>query len=109
MPEPSALNPLDRTTFRPDKMAKVTLFESERMLVGLNCFEPGQEHHVHVHEGLDKAYYVLRGQGLFLLEDGNVAASEGTLLVVPAGVPHGVRNSGPTRLVVLVFLAPAPR
>jgi mannose-6-phosphate isomerase-like protein (cupin superfamily) len=33
----------------------------------------------------------------------------GTLLVAPAGVPHGIRNTGPVRLVVLAILAPGPR
>lgn len=32
----------------------------------------------------------------------------GDLLVAPAGVPHGVRNTGATRLLVLAILAPAP-
>jgi mannose-6-phosphate isomerase-like protein (cupin superfamily) len=32
----------------------------------------------------------------------------GDLLVAPAGVPHGVRNSGGGRLLVLAILAPAP-
>ena len=32
----------------------------------------------------------------------------GDLLVAPSGVPHGVRNPGPGRLLVLAVLAPAP-
>jgi mannose-6-phosphate isomerase-like protein (cupin superfamily) len=32
----------------------------------------------------------------------------GDLLVAPSGVPHGVRNTSQERLLVLVFLAPAP-
>jgi predicted Zn-dependent protease len=32
----------------------------------------------------------------------------GDLLVAPEGVPHGVRNSGTERLLVLAILAPAP-
>jgi mannose-6-phosphate isomerase-like protein (cupin superfamily) len=32
----------------------------------------------------------------------------GDLLVAPDGVPHGVRNSGGGRLLVLAILAPAP-
>jgi oxalate decarboxylase/phosphoglucose isomerase-like protein (cupin superfamily) len=47
-------------------MAKATLFESSRLLVGLNAFEPGQEHGLHAHAGQDKVYLVLEGSGLFL-------------------------------------------
>jgi mannose-6-phosphate isomerase-like protein (cupin superfamily) len=32
----------------------------------------------------------------------------GVMLVAPEGVPHGIRNSGSERLVVLAILAPPP-
>ena len=32
----------------------------------------------------------------------------GVMLVAPRGVPHGIRNDGGERLVVLAILAPAP-
>jgi mannose-6-phosphate isomerase-like protein (cupin superfamily) len=31
------------------------------------------------------------------------------LLVAPEGVPHGVRNDGPGRLVLIAILAPSPQ
>ena len=105
---PRALRPEDHAVFRPEKMGKATLFASERVAVGLNAFEPGQEHALHAHEGMDKVYHVLRGRGLFLLEGREEAMEAGTLLVAPAGVPHGIRNTGDERLVVLAVLAPAP-
>ena len=89
-------------------MGKSTLFRSERVMVGLNAFEPGQEHAVHTHQGMDKVYQVIEGQGLFLLEGEEVPMKAGTLLVAPDGVPHGIRNTGAERLLVLAILAPAP-
>lgn len=89
-------------------MGKATLFESERMLVGLNCFEPGQEHALHAHEKMDKVYYGLSGRGEFLLEGRSEPLEAGAMLVAPEGVPHGIRNTGSERLVVLAVLAPAP-
>jgi mannose-6-phosphate isomerase-like protein (cupin superfamily) len=32
----------------------------------------------------------------------------GDLLAAPEGVPHGVRNTGSGRLLVMAILAPAP-
>ena len=72
------------------------------------AFEPGQEHRLHAHEGMDKVYHVLEGSGVFLLEDGEATMTEGTMLVAPEGVPHGIRNTSDSRLVVLAVLAPAP-
>lgn len=86
-------------------MGKSTIFSSERLLVGLNALEPGQEHRLHSHEGLDKVYLVQQGKGQFLLNDREIEMEAGELLVAPEGVDHGVRNDGPGRLLVLVFLA----
>ena len=108
MEHPNAIRPEQHAVFKPDKMGKSTLFQSERMLVGLNCFEPGQEHKLHAHAGMDKVYQVLEGSGLFLLEDREIPMDAGVMLVAPDGVPHGIRNSGDGRLVVLAILAPAP-
>lgn len=108
MDHPSVIRPAEHATFRADKMGKATLFASERLLVGLNCFEAGQEHALHAHEGMDKVYSVVSGTGLFLLEGSELAMAPGELLVAPDGVPHGIRNTGDERLVVLAILAPAP-
>jgi quercetin dioxygenase-like cupin family protein len=89
-------------------MGKSTLFSSPRLLVGLNAFEPGQEHALHAHGGQDKVYHVLEGMGTFLLEDRELPMRAGDLLVAPEGVPHGVRNDSGARLLVLAVLAPAP-
>ena len=89
-------------------MGKSTIFRSERVLVGLNAFEPGQEHRLHAHEGMDKIYHVLEGRGVFLLEDREVEMEAGVMLVAPDGVPHGIRNTSDERLLVLAIMAPAP-
>ena len=113
MPElpqhPATLRPEAYAVFKDEKMGKSTLFESERILVGLNCFEPGQEHALHGHAGMDKIYHVLRGAGAFLVEGREIPMRAGTMLVAPEGVPHGIRNTGEDRIVVLAILAPGPR
>ena len=108
MTHPSVLVPTDHAVWRSDKMGKSTLFESPRLLVGLNAFEPGQVHELHAHHGMDKMYYVIEGQGQFLLEARELPMRAGEVLVAPDGVPHGVRNDSTARLLVLAVLAPAP-
>lgn len=108
MTHPSVIRPAGHAVYAAGKMGKTTIFESPRLLVGLNAFEPGQEHHLHAHAGQDKVYHVLEGAGLFLLEGQELPMIAGDLLVAPEGVPHGVRNTGPTRLLVLAVLAPSP-
>lgn len=108
MDHPEAFRPEEHAVFNAEKMGKSTIFTSDRMMVGLNSFEPGQQHKLHAHEGMDKVYQVLSGEGVFVLEDREVAMSTGIMLVAPEGVPHGIRNTGNGRLVVLAILAPAP-
>ena len=108
MEHPSVIRPARHAQWRADKMGKATLFESPRLLVGLNSFEAGQAHELHSHAGMDKLYHVLEGDGLFLLEGRELPMQAGDLLIAPDGVPHGIRNSGTGRLVVLAVLAPAP-
>ena len=109
MQHPDAIRPEQHAVFAEKKMGKATLFESERILVGLNSFEPGQEHKLHAHAGMDKVYQVLEGSGVFLLEDREIPMEAGVMLVAPEGVAHGIRNDGAERLVVLAILAPGPR
>lgn len=108
MSHPSVIRPAELANYSPQKMGKSTIFESSRLLVGLNAFEPGQEHALHAHAGQDKVYQVIEGEGLFLLEGRELAMRAGDLLVAPEGVAHGVRNTGTGRLLVLAVLAPAP-
>lgn len=108
MQHPSAIRPEAHAVFDAAKMGKATLYRSERIMVGLNCFEPGQEHALHAHAGMDKVYLVVSGRGRFVLEGRELPMEAGALLVAPEGVPHGIRNPGGDRLVVLAILAPAP-
>jgi mannose-6-phosphate isomerase-like protein (cupin superfamily) len=108
MTHPTVIRPRDLAVYSSQKMGKTTVFESSRLLVGLNAFEPGQEHGLHAHAGQDKVYLVLEGSGLFLLEGRELPMTAGDVLAAPEGVPHGVRNTGASRLLVMAILAPAP-
>lgn len=94
--------------FSPEKMAKVTLFQSEKLLLGLNCLEPGQSQSLHLHDNQDKFYYVIEGTGEFTVGDETKSAASGVTVWAPAGVPHGVTNTGSARLVLLIGIAPFP-
>jgi mannose-6-phosphate isomerase-like protein (cupin superfamily) len=108
MEHPTAIRPEEHAVFDERKMGKNTLFRSDHIMVGLNAFEPGQQHALHAHEGMDKVYHVISGRGLFLLDDREIPMEAGVMLVAPGGVPHGIRNTGSERLIVLAVLAPAP-
>jgi mannose-6-phosphate isomerase-like protein (cupin superfamily) len=98
----------DHSGASPDKFFKSTLFQSPRLLLGLNCLEPGQVQHTHSHADQDKFYFVIEGQGTFAVGAETSQAGPGMVIWAPAGVDHGVTNTGDVRLVLLVGIAPAP-
>jgi len=51
---------------------------------------------------------VVEGQGVVLLDGRELPIEQGELVVAPEGVPHGIRNTGTGRLLVLAVLAPSP-
>lgn len=105
---PNPFRPEEHAVYDSERMGKSALFESERLLVGLNAFEPGQEHKLHAHSGMDKVYHVLAGSGVFLLAGREEPMEAGMMLIAPEGVMHGIRNTSTERLLVLAILAPAP-
>jgi mannose-6-phosphate isomerase-like protein (cupin superfamily) len=76
------------------------------LLAGINVLAPGQEQHLHDHPLQDKFYLVLEGSGTFAVGEETRHCETGTLILAPAGMPHGVHNSGSVRLVFLTAIAP---
>jgi quercetin dioxygenase-like cupin family protein len=96
----------ERVGSNPDKQFKATLFQTGQLMLGLNCLEPGQSQHAHTHAGQDKFYFVVAGAGEFVVGDEKRSAGEGMVVWAPAGVTHGVTNTGTERLVLLIGIAP---
>lgn len=102
------LRPSDHAQERHDKPFKTTFFHSPRLLAGLNTLAPGQEQPLHEHADQDKFYLVLEGEGRFTVADTTQTCGPGLLILAPAGVPHGVRNTSDEPLTFLTVIAPAP-
>jgi quercetin dioxygenase-like cupin family protein len=98
----------EHTGFNPIKFFKTTFFESPNLMLGLNCLDPGQTQAMHTHADQDKFYFVLEGEGSFVVGEESQTVGEGFAVWAPAGVEHGVSNNGTDILVLLVGIAPAP-
>lgn len=96
----------EHASSQPEKFFKTTLWQSDQLILGLNCLDPGQVQKVHAHDGADKLYYVLEGEGNFTIGDEQRNASQGMLIVAPAGIPHGVTNNSDARLSLMVTISP---
>ena len=98
-------NASELARFSREKLVKLTLHESHRLLLGLNCLEPGQSQPAHAHAGADKFYYVVAGRARFVVGDATVEAGAGDVVLCPAGVSHGIETAL-ERTTLLVGIAP---
>ena len=98
----------DARRFAAEKLAKTSVFATERLFYDVYGLEPGQAQKVHSHAASDKVYLVLDGAARVTLgaEEQELAAGEAVLC--PAGVAHGVMNSGAARCALLVVTTPPP-
>ena len=64
--------------------------------------DPGDKLATHT-DSAEEVLYVVQGEGEAHAGDETVRVSAGDLAVIPAMVPHGVRNVGDTRLKVVGF------
>ena len=76
--------------FVPDRMQKLDCVATDRLLLGLNCFEPGQTQRVHAHGGADKFYLILSGRAKLVVGSEWRDCEAGDLVFAAAGVEHGV-------------------
>ncbi len=94
-----SFNYRDQVIYSNEKANKVVLTECDHARTTLWCLKPGQHIHPHVHAG-DHVWVVLEGEGLFLSEDQeHLPVSPGTILSAPAGISHGMENSGAQGLI----------
>ena len=91
-----------------DRFYKTTMFQSPRMLLGMDCLEPGQRQPPHKHAGRDKFYYVIEGHGAFTIGKETQEVAPGGVVWAPADEVHSVLNTGSERLVMLIGMAPEP-
>ena len=99
--------PENAARFASARFEKVELARGDTLLLGLNCFEPGQAQHVHSHADADKFYLVLSGRASMRVGSERLDAEAGTLVWAPRGVPHGVERAA-ERTVMLIGMAPPP-
>ena len=98
----------DRAAFQPDRMAKIALAATSRVLLDLYALEPGQSQKVHSHADQDKIYVVLEGRGRITVGAEQEPVEAGEAVVAPAGTAHGVANDSDARLLLLVLVSPPP-
>ena len=98
----------DVVEFNPEKLKKVSLFDTDDFFCDIYWLEPAQSQKVHSHGNSDKVYYVLKGSGKVTVGSEEKILGPDEITIAPAGEDHGVVNHTQDKLVMLVFMSPKP-
>ena len=78
------------------------LLDSKDFVTRMNCYEPGQVTPFHVHPNDDEVIFCVEGRGAITFEErDDVPMVAGSLVSLPAGLPHGIAAAKDSRMVVI--------
>jgi mannose-6-phosphate isomerase-like protein (cupin superfamily) len=72
----------------------------------ISSYQPRHYAEVHVHEVAENLYYVLQGKGIVELDGVRHVVAPHTVVHIPAGVRHGIFNTGIEDLIFIVVASP---
>lgn len=81
-------------------------FGSRNLVVTWVDCEPGGEQQMHVHQAEEQVYVIVRGSGLMKTGNETQEVSAGTLIFVPPGTAHAIRNTGDDTLTFVSAASP---
>lgn len=83
--------------------------DPERIAVVVWNLEPEQENEYHYHPKTEHLHIILAGEAEYSLGDlAPVLVKPGQAVMVPSGVPHGIRNVGELRCSYVAITSPGP-
>lgn len=94
-----------------DEMATVTFVYGGEGLQGIVLWNlaPGQANDYHLHPTSGHLHVMVEGSAEYTLDGGDpITVGVGQAVMVPAGVPHGIRNVGTERCTYLAITSPGP-
>lgn len=104
--EPVAVDLRDYVDFDLDAAVGRRIFTTDVVAVDLVCLEPRQVIEARTLGGADAIYTVLGGRVWVVTDETEVTLEPLQAVVVPAGVPHGLRNDGADPLILQVVVSP---
>ena len=92
--------------FSAEKFVKKTLFDSDKLVTDIYCFQPGQILDVHKHPHSDQVFYFIEGTGVMTVGNEETQVGPGDSTLAPADVEHSIRNTGSTTMIAFQVTTP---
>jgi len=67
---------------------------------------PNSQQPLHAHPGAEQAYVIARGQGEMIVGDEREEVGPGTMILIPPGTDHAIRNPSDETLVCVSAASP---
>lgn len=100
-----ALNINDHKRYSAEARVNLPLLRSKDLVTRMNCYEPGQFTPVHTHPDDDEIVFCVEGRGRVTFDGlDDVPLSPGSLVVLPAGIAHGIEAAADSRMVVIYVI-----
>lgn len=97
-----AVNINDLKRYAPETRVNQPLLSSKDLVTRMNCYEPGQITPLHSHPNDDEVVFCVEGRGAVTFEERDaVSLSPGTIVSLPAGLPHRIEAAPDSRMVVV--------
>lgn len=103
---PTAVDLRDYVDFDVGGASDRRVFSTDVVAVDIVCLEPWQEVQARTFHEADAIYTVLGGIAWLVTDEAQVTLSALQSVMVPATVPHGIRNNYPDPLVLQVVVSP---
>jgi len=81
-------------------------FGSRNLTVTWVDCEPGGEQQMHAHRKEEQVYVIVRGRGMMKADDEQREVHPGSLVFVPPGTAHAIRNIGDDTLTFVSAASP---
>ena len=97
-----SLNVNELVKYSHEARTNQPLLVSQDFVTRMNCYEPGQVTPFHVHPNDDEVIFCVEGRGAITFADrAKVPMAPGSLVSLPAGLPHGIEAAKDSRMVVI--------
>jgi len=104
--EPIAVDLRDYVVFDTSGPIQQRVFATDVLGVDLVCLEPKQSMSARAFPTADVVYTVLGGRAWLVTDEAEATLEPLQSVMVPATVPHGVRNDSPDPLILQVVVSP---
>jgi quercetin dioxygenase-like cupin family protein len=104
--EPIAVDLRDYVDFDLDAASGRRVVTTDVLAVDVVCLEPKQVIDARTLAGADAVYTVIGGRAWIVTDEAEVTLEALQAVVIPAGIPHGIRNDSPDPLILQVLVSP---